>query len=325
VESAFVAWVLLILIVSEYPGTPIQERGMNAPQPGILLPIPQACRYLTFGFTTRSEPRAALKRLRDYGIDDTMVVGLGQSVVSALGQKVEGLRPFPSLSGPGVDIPGTPAALWIWLRGEDRGELVHRGNQLVALLAPDFRVKESVDGFMYDETADGLGRDLSGYEDGTENPDEDEWAQVAFVQGTGPGLDGSSFVAAQRWVHELSTFFSMSQDERDNLIGRRASDNVELEDAPESAHVKRTAQEDFEPEAFVLRRSMPWADGYEEGFVFVAFGHSLDAFEAQLIRMSGAEDGVVDGLFRFSKAVTGGYFWCPPVGNGKLNLQAIGL
>ena len=50
------------------------------------------------------------------------------------------------------------------------------------------------------------------------------------------------------------------------------SDNEELEDAPESAHVKRTAQEDFEPEAFVVRRSMPWADATSEGLEFVAFG-----------------------------------------------------
>ena len=80
------------------------------------------------------------------------------------------------------------------------------------------------------------------------------------------------------------------------------SDNEELEDAPESAHVKRTAQEDFEPEAFVVRRSMPWADANSEGLEFVAFGASLDAYEAQLTRMSGLEDGTVDCAFPFLPA-----------------------
>jgi len=107
--------------------------------------------------------------------------------------------------------------------------------------------------------------------------------------------------------------------------GAARSDNEELDDAPESAHVKRTAQEEFEPEAFVVRRSMPWADATQEGLVFVAFGRSFDAFEAQLIRMSGAEDGVVDALFRFTRPVTGGYFWCPPVKDGKLDLTAMGM
>jgi len=70
---------------------------------------------------------------------------------------------------------------------------------------------------------------------------------------------------------------------------------------------------------------MPWAEGDAGGLEFVAFGRSLDAFEAQLIRMSGIEDGIVDALFRFSRPVTGGYFRCPPVERGKLNLTAIGL
>ncbi len=58
---------------------------------------------------------------------------------------------------------------------------------------------------------------------------------------------------------------------------------------------------------------------------FVAFGHNFDAFEAQLIRMSGTEDGIVDALFRFSRPVTGGYFWRPPLREGRLNLAALGL
>jgi putative iron-dependent peroxidase len=57
--------------------------------------------------------------------------------------------------------------------------------------------------------------------------------------------------------------------------------------------------------------------------MFVAFGKTFDAFEVQLRRMVGLEDGVADGLFQFSKPVTGGYYWCPPVKDGRLNLAAI--
>ena len=115
----------------------------------------------------------------------------------------------------------------------------------------------------------------------------------------------------------------MTEDERDNIIGRRQSDNEELEDAPESAHVKRTAQESFDPEAFVVRQSMPWSDPDSEGLVFVAFGHTLDAYEAQLRRMVGLDDGIVDDLFQFSRPVSGGYYWCPPVADGKLDLSVL--
>lgn len=298
---------------------------MDAVQPGVLPDVPEGCRYLTFGLVPGADPVEALQRLRGQGIGDDMVVGLGQSLVSLLGKEIPGLRPFPTLVGPGVDIPATPSALWIWLRGADRGEMVHRTNRLKKILAPAFRSDEVVDGFKHDETPEGAGRDLSGYEDGTENPDGEEAVEAAVLHNAGPGLDSSTFVAAQKWVHELSILDKMSQGEQDHVIGRRRSDNEELEDAPESAHVKRTAQEDFEPEAFVLRRSMPWADATQEGLVFVAFGRSLDAYEAQLTRMSGLEDGIVDALFRFSRPVTGGYFWCPPVKDGKLNLEAVGL
>ncbi|GAG51818.1 unnamed protein product, partial [marine sediment metagenome] len=120
-------------------------------------------------------------------------------------------------------------------------------------------------------------------------------------------------------------FGAMPPDERDHVIGRRLSDNEEMEDAPESAHVKRTAQESFEPEAFLVRRSMPWSGDAGEGLVFVAFAASFDPFEALLKRMVGAEDGVPDALFRFTRPISGSYYWCPPLADGKLDLSLLGI
>jgi putative iron-dependent peroxidase len=124
-------------------------------------------------------------------------------------------------------------------------------------------------------------------------------------------------------LHDFETFDDIPLAERDDLIGRRQSENEELEDAPPYAHVKRTAQEDFEPPAFLVRRSMPWADEDGEGLLFLAFGRSLDAYDAVLQRMIGAEDGVVDGLFQFTRPITGGFYWCPPLIDGRLDLRAI--
>jgi len=102
------------------------------------------------------------------------------------------------------------------------------------------------------------------------------------------------------------------------------ADNEEIDDAPASAHVKRTAQESFEPEAFVLRRSMPWSAPEGEGLVFVFFGSNLDKFEAQLRRMVGLDDGITDALFRWSRPIDGAYFWCPPTSGGRLDLSGLG-
>jgi porphyrinogen peroxidase len=59
--------------------------------------------------------------------------------------------------------------------------------------------------------------------------------------------------------------------------------------------------------------------------MFVAFGTSFDAFEAQLKRMVGTEDGIVDAIFKFTQPVSGAYFWCPALRNGKLDLSPLGL
>jgi putative iron-dependent peroxidase len=291
---------------------------MTTFQKGILDPLPPLARYLIFSLNQNADPAPALQALASETDGSETVVGLGLSVVQKLNARIEGLRPFPTIVNAGVDIPATPAAVWCWLRGDDRGDILQRSRRIRKLLAPAFTLVQVVDAFRY-----GPALDLTGYEDGTENPVDEEALTVTFVQGQGEGMDGSSFVAAQQWIHDLDYFESLPPKTQDNVFGRRRSDNEEIEDAPLSAHVKRTAQEDFVPEAFVLRRSMPWTCGMESGLVFVAFGRSFDAFEVQLIRMVGAEDGITDALFTFTRPISGSYFWCPPIRDGHLDLSAL--
>jgi putative iron-dependent peroxidase len=293
---------------------------MGNPQAGILADVPPAARYLTFRLRPEAEPRAALRRLAAAVDGHATVAGIGPVTVAALGKPLPGLREAEALIGPGVAFPSTPLALWLWLRGTDRGELLQRGRSLVKLVDEAFVLDSVTDAFFHD-----TGRDLTGYEDGTENPKDDAATAAAIVAGQGPGLDGGSFVAVQIWRHDLAHFESFSDEQRDHVVGRRREDNEEIEDAPESAHVKRTAQESFDPPAFVVRRSMPWAGALDEGLVFVAFGHSFDAFEALSKRMLGLTDGVVDALFRFTRPLSSSHFWCPPVKGKQLDLSALGL
>ena len=293
---------------------------MSNVQPGILAPVPKLARYLSFSLKTGAKPGDALRSVVGVADGEIVIVGIGQPAVLALGRRIRGLRIFPTGFGSGLVLPSTSSALWCWLRGSDRGALLHVSRKVVATVSPAFNLETVIDGFKYD-----TGRDLTGYVDGTENPKGKKAFHAAIVQGQGAGLDGTSFVAVQRWVHDFDRFASMPAKEQDNSIGRRRRDNKELTDAPRSAHIKRTAQESFAPEAFVLRRSMPWADGMSGGLNFVAFGKSFDAFEAQLRRMVGAEDGISDALFKFTRPVSGSYFWCPPMRGGKIDLRALGL
>jgi putative iron-dependent peroxidase len=300
------------------------NKNMHLTQPGILAEETKMARYLEFIIDSKADIdadiKAALQALASKNMTDDMVIGIGRSLADMLGKNISGLCTMPAQSGCGTDIPSTPTALWCWLRGNDRGEIFHRSRQIENMLAPGFVVTNVIESFQYDAN-----RDLSGYEDGTENPVGDEAIQAAIVQNQGAGLDGSSFVAVQQWLHDFDALDEMTTNERDDVIGRHISDNEEFDDAPDSAHVKRTAQESFEPEAFILRRSMPWAEGMDAGLVFVSFGHSFVAFEAILKRMLGKEDAVADALFTFTRPISGAYFWCPPVKAGKLDLSVMGF
>ncbi|MFL5426405.1 MAG: Dyp-type peroxidase [Myxococcales bacterium] len=287
---------------------------MPEPQAGILEPHAPVARSLAFRIAPEADCAAALRRLRDRHPPAAGVVGVGLPAVLALGKSIPGLRVFPALAGPGCSVPSTQQALWFLLRGPDRGTLFDASRDLRALLADSFIAEDAMDLFKYRG-----GRDLTRFEDGTENPKGEAAAAAAIA------TDGSSFAAVQRWVHDLDRFHRMTPRERNDVIGRDAETNEELEDAPETAHVKRTAQESFDPAAFMVRRSMPWAGETRQGLEFIAYVASLDAFDRMMRRMVGEEDGLVDGLFRFSHPITGGYYWLPPVRDGRIDLSALGL
>ncbi len=260
-----------------------------------------------FGLRAGSSVADACARVGDEVVDEGLVLGLGAPLVT-----VDGLRPFPALATPGIAVPSTQGALFAFVRGVDPGEVLARARGLADRLGAAFVLEEDVATFQHDG-----GRDLTGYEDGTENPKGEQAAAVALA------ADGASFVSVQRWAHDLAGFARRSEDARDALIGRSRRTNEELADAPPSAHVQRAAQERFTPPAFLLRRSMPFGDLREHGLFFVAFGATLDPFERILRRMVGHDDGIVDGLFEFSRPVSGGHYYCPPLGpSGQLDLGA---
>jgi putative iron-dependent peroxidase len=288
-------------------------------QPTILAPPTAAGRFITLGLTGDARPRDVVDRLGTLPVGEGLVVGIGDPLVKAIGATIPGLRAFPSVSGPGGAFPSTQGAIWLFVGGTDPGEILHRARRLTAALGDFVRIDEDLPSFVYSG-----GRDLTGFEDGTENPKAERAIAVAFGAAGDVAFTGGSFVATQRWIHDLGGFERLSQSARNDVIGRDLDSNEELASAPLSAHVKRTAQESYEPNAFLLRRSMPWGDVREHGLYFVAYAATLDPFERILRRMSGLEDGVADALLTVSRPVTGGYFWCPPVVGSKLDLRALG-
>jgi porphyrinogen peroxidase len=261
-----------------------------------------------------------LELARELGGRDT-VVGIGAPLAEALGAPIPGLRPLVPHAGTAT-LTAAQRALWVFLRSDTPGDAFDRASRLLRAAAPRFVPAEQTALFTYRD-----GRDLTGYIDGTANPEGERAIDAAVVK-DGP-LRGASFAFVQRFVHDLTRFERLPTTEGDAVIGRALEDNRELPDAPPSAHVKRTEQEAFEPQAFIVRRSMPWGKPVGEpggrlraGLQFIAFTRDLDRIEALLRRMVGAEDGVADALLTYTRAESGGYYFCPPVTDGRLDLSA---
>ena len=284
----------------------------------ILEPVPPVASVLVFDLEPATDPRPGLDALRTLPSRTRSVVGIGQPLALALNAKVQGLRGFCALSGVGVSFPSNQGALYVSIGGNEHGEVLDTALEVRRNLA-GFRLLEEVDTFRYRG-----GRDLTGYEDGTENPRDDLAVEAAIIK-EGAGLAGGSFVAVQRYVHDLDVFGKLEAAARDAIIGRSFETNEEIPDAIASAHVKRSAQESFDPPAFMVRRSMPWGSVSQHGLYFVSYVNELNKFERVLERMAGLEDGVVDGLLSFTRAVSGGYYFCPPMKGDELDYSALGI
>ena len=100
---------------------------MHSGQQAIFLDIPARSRYLTFAIKNPQELKNVLISLSHMVDGASVVMGIGIKVVTTMQKEVPGLQLFPDLSKAPVPMTATPGDLWFWLRGDDLGELLHRG------------------------------------------------------------------------------------------------------------------------------------------------------------------------------------------------------
>lgn len=286
---------------------------MSNIQPGILEKGAQNGRFLIYKLDNHTDKGKLTDALKTLTINENMIIGLGKNALRLLDLNIDGFREFPELNSR-VFIPATHGDIFIYIRDTEAGNVTLRSLQISQIFDSLASVQIRVDGFKYLGHDGGLGHDLTGYEDGTENPVGYE-AIAAVCRN-----DGSSFVAVQQWKHDLLKFQSYSDELKDHTIGRSLIENEELDEAPASSHVHRTDQATFDIEADIIRRSLPWSDKNGEGLMFIAFCENLDRFEVQMKRMAGLEDGITDALFSFSTILNSAYFYCPAVIDFKLKI-----
>src|SRR5581483_7248293 len=90
--------------------------------------------------------------------------------------------------------------------------------------------------------------------------------------------------------------------------GRRKPDSLELDDKPADSHVAKTDQDTF---GKIFRRNMPYGTVTDHGTMFVGFCSEQRPLAAMLESMAGLPGGEPDALTRFSRPLTGAYYFVP--------------
>jgi len=242
-----------------------------------------------------------------------LVVGFGADLCRRIAPEwlPEGLEPFETIEGlDGVTFPADQHDLWLWLHSSGPDATFDVARVAARRLDGLAEVVAEQPCFTYQAS-----QDLTGYEDGTENPPLPEAVGAAVVPEGRPAA-GASVVLVQRWVHDLLSFDELAPGDQDQVFGRSRVSHEELPDdvRSERAHISRVVVEDDAGEELeVFRRSVAYGGVLEHGLQFVAFSPDVARLQRMLRRMAGLDDGVRDRLTDFSRSTGGAWYVCPPL------------
>jgi porphyrinogen peroxidase len=209
----------------------------------------------------------------------------------------------------GFVMPATQHDAVLWLSGAAYDVIFDVARTAIALLRDLSSVAEETSSWPYQHD-----RDLTGFIDGTENPTLIDAPELAVIGEGKPG-EGGTILLLQKWEHDSAAWESLSDEEQEQVIGRRKSDSVELEDKPESSHVASTDQDTF---GKIFRRNMPYGTVTDHGTMFVGFSPEQKPLSAMLESMAGLTSGVRDELTRYTRPLTGAYYFVPSTDSLRL-------
>jgi putative iron-dependent peroxidase len=291
----------------------------TTPQPGIFAVGTRSNHHLQLDVDPDADRDALFAALRDIREQATTVAGVNLVIGfgSALCQRLAphwlpgGVEPFVTITGTGgVAIPAAQHDLWIWLHSFGPDSVFVIARHVESALRGLATVVSEQPSFTYQAS-----QDITGFEDGTENPALDEAIRLVAVPEGRPGA-GSSVVLLQRWVHDLEAFDALDDWAKDQVIGRDLASGDELDERVRSprAHISRVTIHDPEGnELEVFRRSTAYGGVLEHGLVFVAFSPDVDRLARMLHRMVGADDGLRDHLTDISRCTASAWYVAPPV------------
>ncbi|MEP6697960.1 MAG: Dyp-type peroxidase [Pseudonocardiales bacterium] len=210
----------------------------------------------------------------------------------------------------GCTMPATQQDAWVWVSGAAPDLVFDVCVDIVAALAPVAKVATEVTGWSYRHS-----RDLTGFQDGTENPSLAQAPAIALIP-DGQAGQGSSVVLVQEWIHDAEAWNALSIPAQEQVMGRTKADSIELDQDIQAgnSHVSRTViEDDAGQELAIFRRNVPYGTLTDHGTMFVGFSFDPPRLQRMLERMAGAEDGTRDALTHYTTPLTGAYYIVPAI------------
>ena len=213
----------------------------------------------------------------------------------------------PLIGPDGYTIPATQTDIFTWIAGAAYDNVFDIATAVVDTLNPFAIPLREVTGWTYQ-----YNRDLTGFQDGTENPTLVDAPEVALIPEGEPGA-GGSILLFQQWKHDADAWRALAVAAQERIIGRTKAESIEFEESrmPADSHVTRTTLEEGDKELKIFRRNTPYGSVGDHGTVFVGFAKQQHRLQRMLERMAGIGDGIRDALTRFSIPLTGAYYFIP--------------
>jgi len=265
----------------------------------------------------KSTAQALRKECADKGINLTIAFGpkLLADLSSDVPNDFQPYQTYASPDGSGKEAKGTQEELLLWLNSEKKDEVWKAQWNAREALKGHMKVARETMTFIYGDSLD-----LSGFKDGTGNPEAERDVEVAVVPNGDPGA-GGSFIIAQRWIHDLEAFNLLPVEEQEKVFGRTKSDSTRLEVQPPTSHLAHVELRDgktgdaTKPKRDeISRRSTPYAfhDG-TVGLYFMAFCKSQAPLRERMRAMYGMDGQPRDRLTSYSNPASGSFYFAPSV------------
>ncbi len=248
-----------------------------------------------------------------------LVLGLGptllQDLTSDMPDDFQAFETVKSVDGSGREAKGTQEELLFWMNSPHKDQVWKAQWDARQALKGHMKVARETMTFIY-----GNSLDMTGFIDGTGNPEVEKDREVAIVPDGQAGA-GGSFILAQRWIHGLEEWEKLSLPDQEGVFGRTKADSTRLDVQPAHSHLAhvelrhgKTADASKPKRDEITRRSTPYAfhDG-TVGLYFMAFCKTQAPFRERLRAMYGVDGGVRDRLTDHSNPASGSYYFAPSV------------